>query len=524
MRVEVREGRPHLMVRIAVVQGEQNVRFEADGSFAVEDDCHSKKTEGKPEEVWEVRLKDGQAANFAHYVRSDLLTDDGEANRVLKERQSQDPCAHLLCVGQRVEHREKVILDNREYWVCMGPYASEEEAGEVRARSELGKTALVLPEMTGVPRGHIEVLGPDGMVRCLGRWVRVQTVDSGQIILHDTPVGRDFHWQHREKLSYRGTVEFLVGNDGKLLIVNELPLEEYLVSVNSSEMDARCPLELLKAQTVAARATILATAGKHHRQEPFDLCNGDHCQCYYGVVREGPASRQAMEETRGEILVSDGQICDARYSKVCGGIMEANEYVWPGEPIPYMRSGVDAPSPRAAEGFYPISSEEQTRRWIEATPQAYCNPDVPDLPDYLAYAGDYFRWQVSYDRQELEEIIARKSGCKIGTLLKLEAQIRGESGRISQLAVVGKDGILVLEKELEIRRVLSESHLFSSCFVVDYDKDSQGRIETVTLRGAGWGHGVGLCQVGATMMAVRGKRYEQILAHYYRGSELKKIL
>jgi hypothetical protein len=320
------------MVRIAVVQGEESVRFEADGSFTVEDDCHSKKTEGKPGEVWEVRLKDGQAANFAHYVRSDLLTDDDEANQVLKERQSQDPCAHLLCVGQRVEHQEKVILDNREYWVCMGPYASEEEAGEVRARSELGKTALVLPEMTGVPCGHIEVLGPDGMVRCLGRRVRVQTVDSGQIILHDTPVGRDFHWQHREKLSYRGTVEFFVGNDGKLLVVNELPLEEYLVSVNSSEMDARCPLELLKAQTVAARATASATMGWCGR--------GRH----RGRLWRRPGERSWSPTARSVTPVTQRYV---------GGSWRPTSMFGPGNPFPTCAPGSTLHPPGRQRGFIP---------------------------------------------------------------------------------------------------------------------------------------------------------------------------
>jgi SpoIID/LytB domain protein len=203
--------------------------------------------------------------------------------------------------------------------------------------------------------------------------------------------------------------------------------------------------------------------------------------------------------------------------------MEANEHVWPGEAVSYMRSGVDAPSSKAAQGFYPISSEVKAREWIEAAPEAYCNPDVPDLPEYLSYAQEYYRWQVSYGRKELEEIIKRKSGHNIGLLKELKPLDRGESGRISRLAIIGSEGTLVLERELEIRCVLSESHLYSSCFVVDYRKDSQGQIEAIDLRGAGWGHGVGLCQVGATMMAVRGKSHDEILAHYYRDTSLKRI-
>jgi stage II sporulation protein D len=522
MRVTEHQGHPLLMVRIAVVEGEERIRFQADGPFTVEDDCHSEATIGQPGGFWEVRVQGGEPASFAYYVRTDLVMNEEEARRCLKERLVHGVTTRLLTAGQRLERGGKTIFDNGEYWVCVGPYDSEREA-IVQAATRPAEYALVVREMIGVPRGHVEVIEPNGESRCLGRRVLVKPADSGQIILQDSPVGRDFHWEHREKLSYRGSMEFLVGNDGKLVAVNELPLEEYLVSVNSSEMDARCPPELLKAQTVAARSTILATAGKHHRQEPFDLCNGDHCQCYYGSVREGRESRRAMEQTRGEVLVSDGHICDARYSKVCGGIMEANEHAWWGEPISYMRSGIDAPSPKAAEGFYPIDTEEKARNWIEATPEAYCNPDVPDLPDYLSYARDYYRWQVSYDRSELEAIIARKSGRNVGELLDLKPLARGASGRISRLEIVGQRESLVLDRELEIRRVLSESHLYSSCFAVDFKRDDRGQIEAITLRGAGWGHGVGLCQVGATMMAVRGKKYDQVLAHYYRGASLKNI-
>ncbi len=524
MRVEVHQDRPQLMVRIAVVEAEERIRFQGNSSFTVEDDCHSEVISGEPAGVWEVRLKDGEAAGYSHFLRTDLLNDESQAQKRLQNRQGLGIPARLIAVGQRLEYAGQLVLDNREYWVCLGDYGSQQEARAALDALNLDQPVLVLPEMTGVPRGHVEVVAPDGRVQCLGRRVLVRPTNSGEIILHDSPVGRDFHWEHRERLSYRGAVEFLLGNDGQLLAVNELPLEEYLVSVNSSEMDSRCPLELLKAQTVAARATIMATAGKHHRGEPFDLCNGDHCQCYYGSVRERSESRQAMEETRAEVLVSHGHICDARYAKVCGGIMEANQYAWPGEPISYLSSGVDAPSPDAAGDFYPIVTEEQARRWIEATPEAYCNPDVSDLPDYLSYARDYYRWQISYGRKELEGIIAQKSGQDIGQLLDLRPLARGESGRICRLEIVGRSGTLLLDRELDIRRVLSPSHLYSSCFVVDFQRDAKGRIQTVTLRGAGWGHGVGLCQVGATMMAVRGMKYDQILAHYYRGATLKKVL
>jgi len=525
MIIAEQDGRPQIMVRIAVVEGEEKVSFSAGGDFTVEDDCHTRKTSGQPGSLWTVRVEGGKPARFRYWVRTDLILDAGEARKVLEARQVEDPSSRLFEAGQKLEHDGTVVLDNREHWICIGPEEDREAAA--RRVSELSQTnpaAIVVPEMAGVPHGHVEVRDPDGVSLCLGRRVRVETGHPDGVVLHGIPVGRDFHWEHRERLSFRGTIEFLVGNDGRLLAINELPMEEYLVSVNSSEMDARSPVEFLKAQTVAARATILSTAGKHHRLEPFDLCNGDHCQCYYGVVREGEASRRAVEETANEVIVSAGRVCDARYSKVCGGIMEANEHVWPGEPISYMRSGVDAPSAEAAGDLYPADTEEKARRWIEARPEAYCNADVEDLPDYMAYALKYFRWRVEVEREELEKIIEQKSGRSVGTLQELRPLARGHSGRISRLAVVGSGGMIVLESELEIRRVLSPSHLYSSCFVVDEQTDDAGVISRVVLTGAGWGHGAGLCQVGAAMMAVRGHGYGEILSHYYRGSELKKIL
>jgi SpoIID/LytB domain protein len=525
MIITHQNGRPRIMVRIAVVEGEELVTFSAGGDFTVEDDCHTRKTPGRPDSVWTVRVGGGKPARFRYWVRTDLFQDAREAQKVLQARQAEDSSGRLFEAGQKLEHDGRTVLDNREYWICVGPEETREAADRrVLELNETHPAAIVVPEMAGVPHGHVEVRDPDGLSLCLGRRVRVETAHPDGVILHGIPVGRDFHWEHRERLSFRGTIEFLVGNDGRLLAVNELPMEEYLVSVNSSEMDARSPVEFLKAQTVAARATILSTAGKHHRLEPFDLCNGDHCQCYYGVVREGQASRRAVEETANEVIISAGRVCDARYSKVCGGIMEANEHVWPGEPVSYMRSGIDAPSAEAAAGLYPIDSEEKARRWIEARPEVYCNPDVDDLPDYMAYALKYFRWRVTLERQELEKIIEQKSGRRVGTLEELRPLARGHSGRISRLAVVGGEGMLILEKELEIRRVLSPSHLYSSCFVVEYQRDSSGQVTAVILTGAGWGHGAGLCQVGAAMMAVRGRTYDQILAHYYHGTELKKIL
>lgn len=275
---------------------------------------------------------------------------------------------------------------------------------------------------------------------------------------------------------------------------------------------------LLKAQTIAARSTIFATMGKHHFGQAFHICADDHCQCYRGTSYEQETSARAVNECLGETLMFENQVCDARYAKICGGVMESYENVWENKKIPYMVSGIDG----EIEIDYPINTEEKARAFIDASPDVYCNTDQYKLPKMLEFSNHLFRWKLKYSREELEEIIRQKTGEDIGELQDILPLERGESGRLIYINIVGSKKTLKVGKELAIRRVLSKSHVYSSCFYVDKTvKD--GKVKAFTLVGAGWGHGVGLCQVGATIMAEKGFSYADILAHYYKQSELKKL-
>ena len=210
MNIKVEDGRPQIMARIAVVEGEEQVTFSGGGEFFIEDDCHTKRTSGQPGSTWTVRVEAGRPARFRYWVRTDLLRDAGKAQEVLKARQAGDPSSRLFQAGQKLEHDGTVVLDNREYWICAGPEETREAAAQrVSKLSETDPAAIVVPEMTGVPHGHVEVRDPEGMSLCLGRRVRVETDHPDGVILHGIPVGRDFHWEHRERLSFRGTIEFL---------------------------------------------------------------------------------------------------------------------------------------------------------------------------------------------------------------------------------------------------------------------------------------------------------------------------
>jgi stage II sporulation protein D len=380
--------------------------------------------------------------------------------------------------------------------------------------------------------------------------------------LDDVTIGVNFHWQRQEAQTFQGEIVVLPAAAGDTLtIVNEIPLEDYLASVISSEMSASAPLEFLKAHAVTSRSWLMAMLERkaaadrddrggskpevspanagiegifsaeeiirwYGREEHarFDVCADDHCQRYQGVTKiiSGQV-RQAIDVTRGLLLVHDGGICDARYHKACGGRTEDFSNVWEEASIPYLTSIADGP-----EVFPPVTSEMAADRWVHANPPAYCNTgDIAALrqvlPAFDQETTDFFRWEVSYAREELEGLLFRKSGLDFGALYALTPLERGPSGRIIRLKIAGSKRTLIVGKELEIRRWLSPSHLYSSAFIVRSERDAQGKVTRFTLHGAGWGHGVGLCQIGAAMMALRGFGMEAILGHYFPGASLRKL-
>jgi stage II sporulation protein D len=347
--------------------------------------------------------------------------------------------------------------------------------------------------------------------------------------LDDVTIGIGFHWERKERQVFRGVFRLIKRDDG-LTVINDVPLEEYVTSVISSEMSASCPLELLKAHAVISRSwlrfpkenpsisakaqgqrldshEILRWYGREAHPD-FDVCADDHCQRYQGITKAfSPAAAEAVRATAGEFLRYNGIICDARFSKCCGGITERYSTAWEDADIPYLESIYD--------GRTPSSNTPDT--WIRSAPPAYCNTNDSELlsrvlPGFDQETRDFYRWQVAYAPEELADLISARLGADLGPICDLQALARGPSGRIHRLKIIGERGYIIIGKELEIRRALSRTHLYSSAFVVDKEPDR------LVIRGAGWGHGVGLCQIGAAVMANDGKTYTEILHHYYRGT------
>ncbi len=416
-------------------------------------------------------------------------------------------------------------VNTLEYRISSKGYADEKEAARVRDTLPHPEQIEIYTQRIRRPSGTVTLLLPGGRQFMAEDFFRLEPKDakSSRVILQDVIVGVGFHWEHRENQKLRGALEIRVDNRGLLTAINELPLEAYLFSVNSSEMMSVMPEALLKAQTVAARNTLLATMGKHHFADDFHLCADDHCQCYRGSSRETPGSRRIVLETPGEVITHNNLICDARYSKICGGIMERFDSVWYGAPVPYMDSGFDGEPDSSDRAGYPASSKEAAEKWIRSSPDVYCNTTHGEIPQYLKYSTKYFRWRVRYTQADLQRLLSRWDKYNVGEVRKIVPLSRGDSGRIEYLKVIGSKKETVIGKQYEIRKVLSESFLYSSAFVIEEERNPGGALEAVTLIGAGWGHGVGLCQIGATVMALRAKSYGEILAHYYKNTGLVKL-
>jgi SpoIID/LytB domain protein len=378
-----------------------------------------------------------------------------------------------------------------------------------------------------------------------------QEENTSSFKLSGVTIGINFHWERKEDQIFRGALRFITEGN-KITAINLLGVEEYLISVISSEMSATSSLELLRAHAVISRSWLLAQINKskeiksselgynamyetedelvrwYDREDHtnFDICADDHCQRYQGITRSSSEMvREAVNLTRGELLMYEGKICDARYSKSCGGVFEEFQNCWENQPYPYLIKKRDSKEDTLIPD---LTKEEQAEKWILSSPDSFCNTSDKGilsqvLNNYDQETVNFYRWRVEYTQDELSSLIYKRSGVDYGKIVDLLPVERGTSGRLVKLKIVGTKRSRTIGKELEIRRTLSQSHLYSSAFIVEKETDKNGVPERFILKGAGWGHGVGLCQIGAAVMGERGYSYDKILTHYFTGAEIVKL-
>ena len=401
---------------------------------------------------------------------------------------------------------------------------------------------------------HAEVTA-EGQVAWNGTVADVVTFEpseNGYFELKGVTIGVNFHWERKEDQRFSGALHLIVEN-GKLTAVNVLPVEDYLLSVISSEMSATASLELLKAHAVISRSWLLAQIDKNKRiteehedykaceeggedemikwydredHVNFDVCADDHCQRYQGITRQSTERvRDAIKATWGEVLTYGGELCDARFSKCCGGVYEEFENCWEPKHYDYLEARRDGEDEM---NFPDLTKEAAAEEWILTSPKAFCNTTDKQilsqvLNNYDQETTDFYRWTVEYTQEELAALILKRSGVDYGQILDLQPVARGTSGRLYKLKIVGTKKTITIGKELEIRRTLSPSHLYSSAFIVERHDVTDGVPGKFVLRGAGWGHGVGLCQIGAAVMGEKGHNYKEILLHYFINANITTL-
>jgi SpoIID/LytB domain protein len=420
-----------------------------------------------------------------------------------------------------------------------------EVSGELLEKFKITSDVIVSGSFNAVmENGEIVLYGGKQIELLRGKEITFTPMNGGVFTIHDVVFGINFHWERKEHQTFQGSLRLIAREHG-ITVINEVSVEKYLASVISSEMSAGAPMELLKAHAITSRSWLVAMLEmkkkfsnlgnpsqrtqqseselvRYYDREDhdiFDVCADDHCQRYQGITKDiSNAASEAISMTSGTFLVYKNEICDARFSKSCGGISEPFHTTWAETPLDYLM-----PVPcSVAHRYAPLQSQQEAEQWILSSPEAFCNTTDGNilrqiLPSFDQETTDFFRWKVQYTVQELSELVHKKSGIDFGTVLDLVPVQRGPSGRITRLKIAGTKKTLIVGKELEIRRWLSTSHLYSSAFVVQKEND------TFILRGAGWGHGVGLCQIGAAVMAVEGFRAEEIVKHYFRNAELQKL-
>ena len=410
--------------------------------------------------------------------------------------------------------------------------------GSIPTKEPLVSIGLILPVDKQKSVNIKTVSNLDYEIKSLENYILVNGEKSNQFYLDEltgdfsyniNPVtaGRGFHWQKQIDISIKGSIK-IRNVDGYLFLINEIGIENYLMSVATSEMSGECPEALLEAQTIAARSWLIASEEQKHMDLGIDACNDDCCQRYQGIKNISAKAKSAVFTTRGKFVIYNNKICDTRYSKSCGGISENNENVWYDNPKGYLRGVFDG-----CGNIPDFSDEEQLNRWIFEPQDCYCNNEYvskSELKRFLGSVdedGDYFRWEITYSNEQLTKIINKKLNESFDSIESLIPIKRGVSGRIMSLAITGnKDHEkyqTLVDSEYDIRNALHPEFLYSSAFVINANSSVQSREEKVTLSGAGWGHGAGLCQIGALGMAIIGNSSEKILKHYFSSIEIKKL-
>ena len=505
------------LVRVGIAEQKSALEFRVSGRVTFYNRNRDAVFLNRNEGLWRVEVLANRPARFVYRLAVGTTEDRFRAQEIITSLKRKGLAARLETRRRSSGWMLPYLSQSIHQVFLKKEFNSEKAAQAYRAR---------IRKKTGSEIARIPVSPSKGTLRFTNlennssfesrRSVRL-TANVMELLAVD--VGTGYHWAAEEKRQYAGVIEFLVDSSGGITVINEVSLEDYLKGVVPSEMPVGFPFEALKAQAVAARGEAASKIDIRHPFEAFDLCDDVHCQVFSGLSKQGEPTNRAVKSTRGIFIVHRDRVIEAFYAGVCGGHTENNDNVWLTDAMPYLRGIQDS---KAASRRTSLHQENDARRWIDARPNVFCNTKTVKIPESLKYSRKYFRWEVRYDRRELEEIIRDKTGENFGDLMDLIPKRRGVSGRILELEIVGSRKRFVVSRELAIRQALSKNTLFSACFYVK-KIGSKKLPDKFMIKGAGWGHGVGMCQIGAAIMADSGRNFDEILTHYYNGVSLQLL-
>lgn len=515
------------IVRIGLMEEYDRIDFSLEGSYNLIDLAGDTIIEGlESDKIFHVIPDQTDEARAVFSVLTTAFAHRDTADQLRRSLTQKNQPARVVEVGEEIYINGKLIANNIKYRVLVGRYPTEREARKYLDGYREGFAPRVVRQIIRPATGTVELYSEGSSDSNLinDGFRLVPQDDSSYVKLYEVREGTGFHWEREVDRTYSGIIEIRLEHRALLMALTELPVEQYLKGVVPAEMPASYPFEALKAQAVAARSEVLSKIGMKHLNDPFDLCGMVHCQAYTGTSHMDERASEAVEATRGQVLMLNNRVAEAVFSACCGGHTEDKVNVWNPPGMPHLRGNYDAGSDVEVDTELDLSQEKDVETWVSTSPSVWCNvSNHEDLPDVLTRSEKYFRWEVNYSHRDLEDIIRRKSGEDIGTLYDIIPLQRGISGRLMEIEIQGSKRNLRVQRELNIRRILSPSYLYSACFSIHIETSEDDYPINFTFRGAGWGHGVGMCQVGAGVMATKGKDFKRILQHYYPGTKLEKV-
>ena len=511
--------------RIGVIEGQEYIDFHVFGEFSIVDSSEKVLINPLSSDIkWRVKIKESKAGEEKYHL---LLSESSDLQKIeekLKLAKQFEPQARTVTLGGNIFLNNRKINNNTKFVIICGEYQSEIEAKKDFKRFKPEFNPTIIKESLKPSKGTIEFFDAEyensGEIKNYFKIVPTK-VSTKTKLYNIRSYDNVLQKEHYEDRVYNGSLEFRLDNQGKLMVISELPLESYLKRVVYSEIGTDLPVEFSKSLAIVCRSEVLARIQHKHLGDPFDMCDWGHCLRYYGSDFEDKNIEVAVEETRGQVIYTNQNICDAYFNLICGGHTDDASGVW--EIDEQIQSHGKYDWKKASKAYTTLHEEGAVRKWILSRPDAWCNLKGTNIPKSLEKYKKYFRWEIDYSRKELENLIYRKTGEDIGILFDIIPLRRGRSGRLKEIELIGSLKNYRIKGELNIRETLAQEYLESSCFLVEKELDQIGTPISFTLVGAGQGHGVGMCKTGAAIMAQEGYSWQKILQHYFEKCNIRSI-